>query len=68
MGKRKCFLKGASKRCRTQILLVGSLHCISSMLLAKEATAESQEGMIILDVAKIDLMGIKVESNKTVVV
>ena len=40
---------------------------MSSMLLAKEATAQSQEGTIILDVAKIDLVG-KVESNKTVVV
>ena len=39
---------------------------MSSMLVAKEATAQSQEGTF-LDVAKIDLVG-KVESNKTVVV
>ena len=29
---------------------------MSSMLLAKEATAQTQEGMIILDVTKIDLV------------
>ena len=28
------------------------------MLLAKEATAQSQEGVIILDVTKIDLVGV----------
>ena len=42
--KSKCFLKGASKGHRTQRLLVGNLHCMSSMLLVKEATAQSQEG------------------------
>ena len=45
----------ASKRCQTQSLLVCNLHCMSSMLLAKEATAK--EGTIILDVVKIDLVG-----------
>ena len=42
----------ASKTCRTQSLLVGNLHRMSSMLLVKEATAQTQEGTIILDVVK----------------
>ena len=40
---------------------------MSSMVLVKEATAQSQEEMIILDITKIDFVGY-VESNKTVVV
>ena len=42
---------------KSLLVHVGNLHCMSSMLLAKEATAQSQEGTIILDVVKIDLVG-----------
>ena len=44
--KKKCFVKGACKRCRSQRLYV----------VAKEATAQRQEGTVILDVAKIGLV------------
>ena len=49
-ARESAFLKGASQRRRTQRLLVGNLHSMSLMLLAREATAQSQEGTIILDV------------------